>query len=123
MSALLEIARAFSRYDSKRGFEVVEPLVDQFNELSAAAVTLNGFGQRYYEDGEMIMQNGNSVANTANQLVQALGTLSLGNFDRAKAAADRIHPLEVRLEAYLAIAQQTMQGEPETPFTRRSYRY
>src|SRR6185436_11660602 len=31
MEALLQIARAFSNYDSKRSFEIVEPLVDQFN--------------------------------------------------------------------------------------------
>ncbi len=34
MNALLEIARVTSRYDSKRAFEMVEPLIDQFNEMS-----------------------------------------------------------------------------------------
>ena len=108
MGALLEIARAFSRYDSKRAFEIVEPLLDQFNEISAAALVINGFGLESYQDGELQMQSGNSVSNVANQLVQALSTLTPANFDRAKAGADRLERQEVRISAYLAIAQQAM---------------
>ena len=111
MHALLEIGRAFSRYDSTRGFEVVEPLIDQFNQMSGAAVILNGFGQQYYQAGELIMQNGNSVANSANQLILTLGTLALANFDRARAGADRIQRQEVRLGVYLAIAQRAISQE------------
>lgn len=108
MSALLEIGRAFSRYDSKRAFEVVDPILDQFNEMTAAAQVLNGFGQQYYQDGELNMQNGNSLAGTATQLIATLGTLSMSNFERAKAAADRVERPEVRIGAYLAIAQQAI---------------
>jgi hypothetical protein len=114
MNALFEIVRAFSRYDSKRAFEVVEPLLDQFNEMSTAAVLLNGFGQEYFQDGELMM-NGNTVANVANQLTTALGTLATANFDRAKAAADRVQRPEVRIGAYLAIAQQTVGPEDRLP--------
>jgi len=111
MTALLEVARAFSRYDSKRGFEVVEPLLDQFNEMSAAALVLNGFGQDFYRDGELAMENGNSVANCGNQLILTLSTLATSNFDRAKAGVERLERPEVRLTAYLAIAQQAIGGE------------
>ena len=108
MSALLEIARAYSRYDSKRSFEIIEPLLEQFNEISTAARVLNGFGQQYYQDGELAMQNGNSVANVGSQLILTLGTLATSNFDWAKAAADRLERPEVRINAYLAIAQQAI---------------
>lgn len=124
MAALTEIARVFSRYDPKRAFEIVEPLIDQFNEMTAAALVLNNFGQQYYQDGELILQNGNNVANVATQLMQAFGTLGRSNFDRAKADADRLDRIEVRINAYLAIAQQAMAGDPTDRrfMSRRSIR-
>ena len=42
MTALLEFARAFSNYDVKRSFEIVDPLIDQFNEICEAARKLEG---------------------------------------------------------------------------------
>jgi len=108
MYALLAIARAFSRYDSVRAFEIVDPLIDQFNDIGAAAATLNGFGQTYYQDGEVITHNGNALAETAKQLATTLGSLSLVSFERARTAADRIHPVDVRISVFLAIAQQTI---------------
>lgn len=108
MNAYLEIARAFSRYDSKRAFEIVEPLVDQFNELTIAARTLEGFAAEFYDKDELNLQNGNAVGNVATQLTTAIGTLALGNFDRAKMAADRLRLPEIRLRAYIDIAQQAL---------------
>ena len=109
MNGLLEIARAFSRYDSKRAFEIVEPLVDQLNDICTAARTLEGFGQENYQDDELDMLNGNSIGNLATQMTGALGALALTNFERAKSSADRLRLPEVRLRAYLDIAQHTIQ--------------
>ncbi|HSE19835.1 MAG TPA: PPC domain-containing protein [Pyrinomonadaceae bacterium] len=111
MNALIEIARAFAKYDTKRSFEILDPLIDQVNELCAAARTLEGFGPEYYEDEELSLQNGNSVAQVATRLSSALGGLALVNFERAKATSDRLRLPEVRLRAYLEIAQQTISAK------------
>lgn len=109
MQALFEIARAFSRYDAKRALEIIEPLIDQFNELTVAARTLEGFGLHYYEDEELNLQDGNSIGTIASQMSSVLGAVALTNFDRAKTATDRIRLPEVRLKVYLDIAQQSIQ--------------
>jgi hypothetical protein len=75
MNALINLAAAFSRYDSKRGFEMLDPLVDQFNDLSNAAKTLNGFGPEYFVNGELSMQNGNSLSTLAYPVANALGAV------------------------------------------------
>lgn len=110
MSALFEIARAFSRYDLRRAFEIVDPLIDQFNDICTAARTLDGFGAEYYDEEELDLQNGSALANLAGQMSTVLGSLAISNFDRAKAATDKIRAPEVRLKAYLDIAQQTIQA-------------
>lgn len=110
MNALFEIARVFSDYDAKRSFEIVDPLIDQFNDLCAAARTLEGFGGEFFEDDELDLQNGNGLANIVSQMSGVLGDLALTNFDRAKAVSDKISLPEVRLKVYLEIAQQTIQG-------------
>jgi hypothetical protein len=84
-------------------------LIDQFNDISASAVVLNGFFQKYYDDGELILDNGNPVGGVANDLANTLGNVAVTNFDRAKSLADRIHPTDIRLRAYLAIAEQAIQ--------------
>jgi hypothetical protein len=110
MNALIEIARAFSKYDTKRSFEILDPLIEQFNDLCAAAHTMQGFGQEYYEDDELNMQNGGSMVQIAQRMSQLLGTLAVTNFERARATSERIKLPEVRLKIYLDIAQQTIQG-------------
>ena len=112
MRALLEIARAFSQHDSKRSFDIVDPLIDQFNEICAAARVLEGFGTEFFEGDELNLQNGNSVGQVAQQLSNVLGSLALTNFDRAKASSDKIQRPEVRVQMYLEIAAQAIDNAP-----------
>jgi len=110
MNALLEIGRAFARYDSKRSFEIVDPLIDQVNDICAAARTLEGFGTNNFNDEELDLQNGSGVAQAVNRMSMTLGTLAVTNFEHAKTDADRLRLPEVRLKAYLDIAQQSISG-------------
>jgi len=108
MQALFEFSKAFARYDSKRAFEILDPLVEQFNEISAAARIMEGFGGEFFDQEELNLQNGSAVANIATHLTGTLSTLALTNFDRARLTADRIRLPELRLRAYLDIAQSTI---------------
>ena len=110
LEALLAFVTPYSLLDPNRGFEIVEPLLDQFNDLAAAALTMNGFSETYYQDGEFITNGSNAVAVMANQLSKALGQLTLANFQRAKSDADRIRPTSVRIKIHLAIAARAISG-------------
>jgi len=110
MYALFEIARAFSRYDAKRAFEIMDPLIDQFNDLCGAARMLDGFGMEFYDGEELNFLNGNQLASIAGQMSNVLGALAVINFDRAKSTTDRLRAPEVRLKIYLDIAQQTIKA-------------
>ncbi|HJY30613.1 MAG TPA: hypothetical protein VJ306_21445 [Pyrinomonadaceae bacterium] len=110
MGALLEIARAFSPYDSKRSFEIIDPLIEQFNELCTAARMLEGFGLQSFDNDELDMQNEGTLAVITQQMSDVLGSLALINFDRAKATSDKLRLPEVRLHIHLQIAEQTITG-------------
>ena len=111
MNALLEIARAYSPYDSKRSFEMVDPLIEQFDDLCIAARTLEGFGFEYFDHDELDMQSEGSLANITDQMAGVMGSLALINFDRAKATTDKLRLPEVRLHVYMRIAEETIKGK------------
>jgi hypothetical protein len=114
MDTLLQIAATLGPYDANRAFQIVDPLIEQFNEISTAAISMNGFGHDFYEDGELITSNDNPVASAANGLSTTLATLAMFDFDRAKIAADAIQRIDVRLSVFLAISQRTLEIEIET---------
>ena len=110
MHTLLVLALVFSESDPKRAFEIVDPLIDQFNDICAAASTMDGFGVQYYVGEELDLQNGSPVAQIANELSTTLGELALTNFDRAKSASEKLRLPEVRVKVYLQIAQDAIES-------------
>ncbi|MDT5121538.1 MAG: hypothetical protein QOC96_1020 [Acidobacteriota bacterium] len=106
----LQIAQGFSSLDPARSFEILEPLVAQFNEMLSAAEVLNGFDQQFFRDGELIWQ-GTNLSNMLSQLNNDLSSLAHADFDRARDVAGRFQRLEVRLMAQLSIARQVLSNQ------------
>ena len=125
MQSLMTIARAYARPDATRGFQMVEPLIDQYNEICAAAVTMNGFGGEYYVEGEMTTARDNTLTEFGSELSNTLATLAMADFDRAKRDANGITRYDARVRALLAIAAQVLdiKLEDEAPNSRRRYDY
>jgi hypothetical protein len=103
MRTLLKISAALARINPDRASDIIQPLVDQFNDLSLAAKVSNGFREKSYKNGDLMME-GNSLAILTNEFANALTTLALTDILRAKATADRMQPVTSRIEIYLQIA-------------------
>ena len=119
MQTLLAIARAYARHDSGRGFQIVEPLIDQFNEICAAAVTMNGFGGEYYVEGEMTTARDNALSDIANNISTTLATLAMNDFDHAKRDADGIARFDARVRTLLTIAARALEIQLDEDMSNR----
>ena len=119
MQTLLAIARAYARHDSGRGFQIVEPIIDQFNEICAAAVTMNGFGGEYYVEGEMTTARDNALSDIANNISTTLATLAMNDFDHAKRDADGIARFDARVRTLLTIAARALEIQLDEEMSNR----
>jgi hypothetical protein len=90
----------------ERGFEMIEPVVAQLDELSAAAATVEGFVQGGgFRDGEMLLQHGGMMTGLLQQYGQTLGALARADFERAEALSGRFQRAEARVLTRLGIIQ------------------
>ena len=107
MAALMALGKAFLKYDSNRATEIIQPLIDQFNELESAARTLRTFAELEANDGLFL-----AADDTGNGMVlvipDVLGELAATNFDLARSLADRVNPVDVRLSSYIEMVRQTV---------------
>lgn len=111
MGALLEVARGYALVEPSKTFEMIDPLVDQANDMVAAAALLEKFGagQGFFRKGEMILSPGMANLNGMYaRYVKALAELARVDFDRTRSDADRFRHEEVRLMARLVIAQSVL---------------
>jgi hypothetical protein len=101
----LQIASGYDQLDASKSSAIVERVVDQVNELSRAALVLNGFDLQYFRGGEFIINGGNQLNMVAQESAQRLGMSSRADFDHAKATAERFQRQEMRVMALLQILQ------------------
>ena len=112
LQAQLAIAAAYERLDPERGAPIVEKVIDQTNELVAAAQVLDGFDvSGYFRNDEFVIGGGNPLNMIAETSGRELGTIARGDLDRARLAAERFQRPEMRLIALLQIAQAAITSE------------
>jgi hypothetical protein len=115
LMTLLEIARVYNSVEAAKGFEILDPLVEQLNALLGAAALLDGFEfTRHFKDGEMLPYSSSMLINMTRMCANNNGRLARSDFDRAKATADRFQRNDARLMARLAIAQGALSDTIET---------
>jgi hypothetical protein len=116
LGAQLAVARAYASLDAARSLAMLEPVVDQLNELLAAAVVLGGFitDEIVKDDevmiGPLLMISGEFLANYLGDV----NTLARADFERTRALADRFQRDEVRIIARMLIAQSILAPQPAT---------
>jgi len=115
LQAQIMIAGAYEQLDPSRSAPIVERVIDQTNDLAAAALVLNGFDvSGYFRDGEFVINNGNPLNQIAESCGRELGAVARGDLDRARVAAERFQRPEMRLMALMQIAQVSTTIEPNS---------
>ncbi|MDT4896191.1 MAG: hypothetical protein QOH25_1268 [Acidobacteriota bacterium] len=111
LGAQLMVARAYAPLDASRSLAILEPVVDQLNELLAAAIVLGGFmTEDIVRDEEIMMGPLSMISNelSVNNYLSDVNTLARADFDRTKALADRFLRDEIRISARLLLAQSIL---------------
>ena len=111
IEALLEVARGYALVEPSKTFELIDPLVDEANDMLAAAALLGKFGGGggLFRKGEMILTPTLDAAGGAYaRYVKALSELARVDFDRTRTAADRFNRDEARLAARLVVARSVL---------------
>ena len=108
--AQLAVARAYGPLDASRSLAILEPAVDQFNELLAAGVVLGSFfAEDLVRDDEIMMEPLVAVSNEIfNNYMGDLGVLARADFERTRELADRFQRPEIRTIARLLVAQSVL---------------
>jgi len=107
-TAQLQLAQGYSSLDAQQSVALIQPIIIQINQLVAAAVVLDGFENRYLQDGEWMKPAFTGLGNLVNNIEQNLGMLALKDVDGARALSDQLERPEIRLMAQLEIAQAVL---------------
>jgi hypothetical protein len=114
IDAVLQVAGAYALVEPAHTFALIDPLIDQANELLAAAALLDKFGSGggLFSRGEMRLQPSLLQANGPYRYFKSLRSLARADFERTKVVVDRLQRNEVRLMGRLLIAQCVLSERP-----------
>ncbi len=111
VGALLEVARGYALVEPSKTFELIDPLVDEANDMLTAAALLEKFGAGggLFRKGEIILpQMLDAAGGVYARYIKALSELARVDFERTKTTADRFNRDDVRLAARLVVARSVL---------------
>lgn len=108
----LRLAEAFRDLEPGRSFEILEPGINQLNELLTAAATLSGFEVNVFQEGELPLEGRNGLSNMVTRYGQVLGLLATSDFDQSQTLANRFQLSESRIVARLSIVRSMLGKDP-----------
>lgn len=108
MSNLMQIITTYSNIEPTEAFRLFVPLIPQINELSDAAVIVNGFqGNSNIRQGEFLMTQGISYGFSGADF-SVLQILAKNDFDRTMNLVDGFARLEIRIVLKLQLAESIL---------------
>lgn len=110
LNALLQVAQAYAEVAPASGFQILESLSPQLNELIGASAMIDGFTPyaRSFESGELLLHNGYIGDSLVRPFADSLAVLAPTDFTRAKALADSMQPAEARVLTHIAIVKRVL---------------
>ena len=104
----LQLGRAFSDFDVKISFEIVEGAIGQLAQMTDAAAAINGFGSNWFQDGELKPYGGEPWMVMSKQCADELALLATKDLNHALKAVQLFQRAELRLPCTLSIAQYVL---------------
>jgi hypothetical protein len=114
LGAQLVVARVYAQLDPARSLTILEPIVDQLNELLGAATVLGGFFvEELIRDDEIMLGPISQLFSlTSNDFLQQyvgdVNALARSDFERTRALIDRFQRDEIRTLMRLLLAQSIL---------------
>lgn len=114
--ARMQLARAYAHVDPEQSFAILEPSIDQMNELIAAGIVLGEFfgEEEVLKDDELMVEPFFGIVGSfQRQYAKDLKALAQADFTRLQDAAEKFQRYEVRLVARILIAQSILSKETD----------
>lgn len=118
------IAGVFVQINPARSFEVIESMLDQFNELLGAAAVVESFQQQgSFRQKEMVLNSGGLASQYLPQYGQQLAALVRTDLPRVQTIINRFTRSEARIAVRMFVLQQFLRSNNGTVGLGASHRY
>jgi len=114
----MELVRGYAAVEPDVAFRMIEPMMDQFNEMVQASAVLSRYNKRdrTFKKGEMVMRiNGGGSTMLAFRYIPQIQLLAQADLDRMNTLTDRFQ----RTDARTLMRLYVLQGYQRAPMNAR----